>query len=490
LVVGFAPFSLWFWVPLPLTVLYSLTRDAGWRRAGWLGGCFGAGQFGAGIFWVAESFQFSEIALPYAIAATAALVAFLALYPAVMAALVTQLRGGVTGGRLEARVSLAWMWAAGWVLLEWVRGTAFGGFTWLEVGAAQTDGPLALWVPVVGVYGVGFLVCALAALLGEAVRSRRRRALLALLLAGSAVGAGTLALREPEWTRPLGGELSVALVQGNIPQDEKWRPGNRTRVLDAYLEESRKVWGDDLVVWPETAVPGFLSEMGGYLLKVAGEAGARGSELLLGIPATAARTGLPVNAVLKLGGSDSGALYIKRHLVPFGEFIPLSDWVGPMLRAIGIPAFRLSNFEAGPARQTLMKVRGVPLGVSICYEVAFSGEVRRALPAAALLVNVSNDAWFGDTIGPHQHLQMARMRALESGRWLVRATNTGITAVIGPDGRVRASAPQFETTVLESRVQPRVGATPFVAFGDAPWLTLIAVVGLGAAGVCRWRRRP
>ena len=206
----------------------------------------------------------------------------------------------------------------------------------------------------------------------------------------------------------------------------------------------------------------------------------RGGDLLLGVPTRRRADGGALNSVL-LTGRDGG-LYHKRHLVPFGEYLPLAPLLGPIVRALGI---QVANFSPGPIRQPLLKVDGWPIGVSVCYEIAFGDEIRTTLPEAALLVTVSNDAWFGTSLGPHQHLQIARARARESGRWLLRATNTGLTAIVAPDGRIVARAPQFETTVLTGSATPMGGATPYVRFGDLPVVLLALFMLVGGVLLAR-----
>lgn len=473
--LAFAPFGAWFWAPVPLAILIAAARGAPWRRAilrGWL---FGIGQFASGIFWIAESFQYN--ALPYSIAwlATAGLVLILAVYPACYAGLFAGLLGSNRGGFALLG------WSAGWVLFEWLRGTLFTGFTWLQVGLAQVDGPLSGWLPITGTYGTGFIVALTGAALVGAFDRKDYVGRLIAAAGVAAITAGSALLSQANWTEPGGAALTVALVQGNVSQDKKWQPEYKAPTLAQYLNQSRRHWGAGLVVWPETAVPGLLSQMTDYLAAVEAEARQHGTELVVGIPNVDEDTGRGLNTVVKLGGEDGGALYVKRHLVPFGEYVPLAGLLEPILEAIGL---RLSNFQAGAAHQALLWVRGVPVGVTICYEAAFAEEVRRSLPQAKMLINVSNDAWFGDTIGPHQHFQMARVRAREAGRWLARATNTGITAVVDHRGQVRAIAPQFEVATLRAEVTPYTGQTPYVRIGDLPVVLALTVIIIGtfAAG--------
>jgi len=470
-VAGFAPFGLH---PLPVVALalWLLWRPEGVRAAfvhGWL---FGLGLFGAGVSWVHVSIHvFGHSPLPMAVAVAALLAAFLALFPAAVAALMAYWR------RSEA-ATLLLLFPALWLLAEWLRGHLFTGFPWLSLGYSQIDGPLAALAPLAGVYGVGMAVAALAGslalLLRRAGRSWPAWGLVLLLPL-----LGTL-LRPVEWTQAEGEPLRASLIQGNIPQDRKWQPEERLATLERYLLMTRNEWHApdwhaQLVVWPETAIPAFLHEVAdSFLVQLRREAAAADSDLLVGIPVLDREDWRYYNAVLHVG--PGGGIYYKRHLVPFGEYLPLRRWLGDLLAVMPLP---VADFSAGDPRQPPLQVRGVAVGPSVCYEIIFPEEVRQMLPEAGLLVNVSNDAWFGASLGPPQHLEMARMRALETGRPLLRATNTGITAVIDHRGRILGRAPQFEPAVVRETIQPRRGATPYVQLGELPVLALaLALVGV------------
>jgi apolipoprotein N-acyltransferase len=475
--LAFAPWELSPLAPLLLAVLFGLwlQPQAPGRAAlrGWL---FGLGFFGAGTSWVRESFGFSDVPAAAALVLTAGFVAFLALYPALLGYLQGRLAGGLSG-RWRALGVLP----AGWVLLEWVRGWFLTGFPWIQVGYSQVEAPLGWLAPVFGAYGVGWAVAASAGLLVVLARGGWRER----------VGAGTAlaalwvvawGLGQVEWTQASGPPRNVAVVQGNIAQDLKWKDEQRVASMAHYLALTREHWDADLVVWPETAVPAFAHRVRPFLADLADEARTHGAGLLLGIPFRDLETGRYYNSVMSLGAEVG--VYHKRHLVPFGEYVPLSSVLGRLLDLLNAP---MSDFSSGPPDQPPLPVDGLQVGVSICYEDAFGEEVMHALPAADLLVNVSNDAWFGDTVAPHQHQQKARMRAIEAGRDLIRATNTGISAIINWRGAVTASAPQFQSAVLRGVVIPRTGTTPYAVLGNAP-VVAGAVFTLLAAWAVRRRR--
>ena len=492
--LAFAPFGLFPVAFVSLAVLFiAWCRCATPRRAFLLGWLFGLGSFGAGISWVYESFGFANVAGPLAFVLTVALVAGLALYPAVLGWILVRVAPAAAAPRLLAPRLLA-MYPAAWTLWEWIRGWALTGFPWLQVGYAQIDGPAAGWLPVLGVHGTGALVAfvagglALIPILAMAPASvqapaparRGGRAFVPLVVAIALWGAG-VGLAGTEWVREAGPPVDVAIVQGNVDQSRKWLPEMRGPTLERYSRLTRRHFDADLVVWPETAIPGFLDTQTEFMRRLGKEAIEHGSAIVAGVPVREAPGGPYLNAVAMLGSEPR--LYFKRRLVPFGEYLPLGFVLRPVVKALGI---RVADFSAGPREQAPMRLGSHVLGVSICYEIAFGSAVRMDLPQAALLVTVSNDAWFGDSIGPHQHLEIARVRAAEAGRWLVRATNTGLSAVISPRGEVRGRLPQFEVAAEMFEIVPMRGETPYARFGDAP--VLVALMGWFVAGLV-WSRR-
>ena len=471
--LGFAPFGLWLLPAGLLAVLFWLLPFDSTRRACWRGWLFGVGFFGAGVSWVVESFQHSNVALPSAVTLTALMVMFLALFPALFA------RAARWAGPCARPLSLLALWPALWVLSEWGRGTVLTGFTFLQLGYSQVDSPLAGVAPLAGVYAGSWLVAVFGGALCWLLTAHGKQRLRAcMLLAVLLIVSG--AARVIDWTQPHGDPVEVAVVQGNIPQALKWRPEFRERTLDIYSRLTERHRTADLVVWPETALPGLYSEFEDFLAGFEVRARAGGPELLVGVPSRADDAyGKPryFNSVVAVGSAR--ALYHKRHLVPFGEYVPLQTLFQPLIDLFRWP---VASFSHGDASQSTVAVAGQDIGVSVCFEIAFGKDILAALPAAGMLVNVSNDAWFGASIGPHQHLQIARWRARETGRYLVRGTNTGISAFIDTHGRVYASLPQFEEGSVSAQVQPMRGATPYVVIGDTPTLALAVLVIIVVAG--------
>ncbi len=471
---SFAPFGLWWLAPLLLAVVLLLLEGAAVRERALRGFWFGFGMFTTGTYWLYISVHdFGGVMPPIAVVICGALILLMAAYLAAWAYLSGLVSAGQPVGQFLA------VMPASWVGVEWLRGWLFSGFPWLSLGYGQIDGPLAAWAPVLGVHGVSLLVVlgagALALLL---VGSRRSRIAGLSVLAGGALLTAVLTGRE--WTVPAGAPLEVALVQGGISQDRKWLLEELETTKALFRNLTLELDKADLIIWPEAAIPALAHEEEEYLRGLSELMKARQQELVLGILTFDFGTGEFRNSLLTLGGSTG--VYHKRHLVPFGEYFPVPDFVRNVLRLMNLP---YTDITPGLDGQRPLLVRGVALAPSICYEDAFGTELRDFLPEAGLLINVSNDGWFGDSIAPHQHLQMARFRALESGRFMLRSTNTGITAVIDPLGIVIRQGAQFKAVVVSATVQPRQGATPWIRFGNGPVLALSSLLLLAAAAPIR-----
>jgi apolipoprotein N-acyltransferase len=475
-VFGFAPFAAPV-VPLAtLALLILLWQDvAGARAAASLGFAFGLGLFGAGVSWVYIALNtFGGMPAVLAAIGTAGFCAYLALFPAAAGWLATRW----TPPRSVRRALAA---AGAWTLAEWARSVFLTGFGWLSFGYSQLPGsPLAGYAPLGGVFAVSLAMALCAGALALAVDAFARRAArgAALLVPVVAIAAGGHALGSLEWTKPVGAPLAVSLLQGNVEQDLKFDPQFRSRTYALYtklVEESR----GRLIVLPESAFPDFAGDVpNAVLLALLRVAQARDGDVLIGLftlepPLPGGAEPRYYNSVVSLGTARP-QLYRKRHLVPFGETIPLETITGWFIRAI--LAIPLASQSAGDAGQPPLEVSGQKVAVDICYEDAFGADIRPQAEEATLLVNVTNDAWYGRSLAARQHNQIAAMRALETGRPLLRATNTGITSAIDHDGRELARLPWFTTDILEVQVAGREGLTPYVRFGDAP-------AGAGALGL-------
>ena len=467
--LGFAPLQ-WYPVPLlALAVLVAVLHTATPARGAWLGWLFGMGQFSAGVSWVYISVYFygGDAGLSLSLLVMMLLVAYLSLFPALMAWLVSRCRTSAAGRYLL-------IFPAAWFLSEWMRSWVFTGFPWLNLGYSQIESPLAGYAPLLGAYGIGWLTALSAgalALLVSGRPPRRIAAIMTLLLVWSA-GFG---LAQIEWTQKTGQPFDIAIVQGNIPQDLKWKPEQQALTLETYVALTREHLDVDLVIWPETAIPSFYDQVEhSFIQPLAANLAQENVSLITGIPMLDREKWDYYNAIISL--EQPGEAYRKVHLVPFGEYLPLRDWLASVLDFLPIPE---ADFNSGELDQPLLHAAGYPFGASICYEIAFGEQLIHALPEAAYLVNVSNDAWFGDSLAPHQQLEMARMRAREVERYLLRATNTGISAVIDERGEIVVRSQQFVAESIRSQVQPRAGATPYVRVGNLPLIIAAALVLLG-----------
>jgi apolipoprotein N-acyltransferase len=469
-VLAFAPTGAYPLLLLALALLADLWTGAP-RRCFWTGWAFGLGFFGAGVSWVYISMsRFGGMPPPLAVIATAGLCALLALFPAA---------AGWLQARIPAHPTLraALLLPASWTLFEWLRSWLLTGFPWLSAGYAAIGWPLQGYAPLIGVFGVSFLTVSAGGLLQALYRQRKPAIALAFL---AIVAAGQL-LREVDYTVPSGPPLTASLLQGNIEQDLKFSPERYAHTLQTYARLAEASHAR-LIVFPETALPRFLDQIDpAYLARLDALARRNGGDALVGVPVRRTPDEY-YNSVLSLGVSPR-QLYQKVHLVPFGEFVPPGfAWTLELMR---IP---MSDFSRGHDERTLLAVAGQRVAPNICYEDAFGAEIARQLPEATLLVNLSNVAWFGDSLAPAQHLQMAQMRAVETGRMHLTATNSGITAAIDRDGRVAARLPQFREGRLEVIAQGYAGATPYVRWRDWPIVAWSLLILVGAAAAAARRR--
>ena len=477
--LAFAPFGLSLLVPVVLVPLLYVTFTVSPRDAGWHGFWFGFGLFLTGTYWIYISVVvFGQAPVWIALFLMIALVLIMSVYFWIVAWLIARLSHGEPWLLLVVA-------PAAWVIVEWARGWLFTGFPWMALGYSQVDSAMAGWAPVLGVYGVSALMVLTAAAILVAIMTRGRQQVvaIALVLLPTIIGA---MLKPVDWTEPDGEPLVATIIQGGVSQDRKWLPEQFQPTLNYYRGETLGAAGSDIVLWPEVAVPAVTDRVEGYIQAIEGDARGSGQLVLFGILERVTERGATepsvYNSIVAVGGTER-MVYRKRHLVPFGEYFPVPDTVREWMRMLSLPHSDLSD---GAAVQPLITTPGgVRLAAAICYEDAYAAEQLYALPDAGILINVSNDAWFGDSIAPHQHLQIARMRSLEAGRFTVRATNTGISAFIGPKGKVEQSGEQFAPVTMTRNVQAMKGSTPYVAAGNWP----VLVFGWVVLGVSWLRSR-
>ncbi|MCY1344308.1 Apolipoprotein N-acyltransferase [compost metagenome] len=469
--LAFAPFDFWPLKILSLALLYLSLRDLAPKAAFWRGWCYGLGLFLAGTSWIYVSIHdYGAASAPLAAFLTLGFSAGVALFFALPALLWARwIR------RSEAALADTLAFAALWLAQEAFRGWFLTGFPWLYAGYSQLDGPLAGLAPVGGVWLVSFALALTAALLVNLARLRSRPAFLAtgivLLIAPWAVG---LALKGHAWTQAAGAPLKVAAMQGNIEQNLKWDPEQLNAQLALYRDMTFSAQQADLIVWPETAVPVLKEFVDGYLGVMNRFANDRQSALITGVPIRQNNDRGEkryYNGITVVGQGEG--TYLKQKLVPFGEYVPLQEVLRGLIAFFDLP---MSDFARGDSDQGPLLAKGYRIAPYICYEVVYPEFAASLAARSDILLTVSNDTWFGTSIGPLQHLQMAQMRALEAGRWMIRATNNGVTVLIDPFGQVTEGIPQFQQGVLYGEVLPMQGLTPYLQWRAWPLVILCGLL--------------
>lgn len=476
--LAFPPWDIYPLALLAVAGMVWLWHEATPRRAALLGLLFGLGHFLTGIYWVFISTHiYGGAPLWMGLLLTLLLSSYGAVHMALTGWLATW-----------KRLPSTWLWAllqvpAAWLLAELLRDWhQVWSFPWLSLGYAFTDSPLAILAPVLGVHGMTLVAVLLGGALWLLLRGKQgERIAAALVVLGT--GASLWLLPAPgHWTEPAGKPLDLALVQGDIAQEKKWLPSERKPTLQLYrgltLELLRQHPQTRLIIWPEAAIPLLYNDVHDNFM-VDLHDWALGEELTVLTGILHRRKGGIYNT-MRAVGVDTG-VYRKRHLVPFGEFFPVPDFMRSFMKGINLD---YEDLRHGELIQPLVTVRNIPMGISICFEDAFGRDIRRDMPAAQLLINVTNDAWFNDSSAPHQHLQIARLRAIETGRQLVRVSNRGVSGLIDTDGQLVAQTPMFEALYLAMAAQPHSGETPFSRWGDLPlrWLALLVLLAVLLVG--------
>lgn len=456
LVFAYAPFSLW-WLPfivLPLWLSQITKHQGSLAKQGFI---FGFAWFASGISWVHVAIdQFGGLPLPVSVTLMLLLCAYLALYPTLCLFLVDKL---ATRFSLSRQYQL-YLLPILWLLTEYLRATLFTGFPWLSFGYSQIDGPLSAFAPVIGERGITFVLLLSSVAIAQLLLRKKVKinvSILALIL------ALTSYLSTKSWVTLSGDTVKVALVQGNIAQSLKWQPDQEWPTMLKYLELTKDHLDADIIVWPESAVPVLEPTAQDYLDLISRTAALNNSALITGIQNYHAATNDYYNGLVVLGKSEPSSSvsgdyyydhenrYYKNHLLPIGEFVPFGDLLRPLAPLFNLP---MSSFSRGDYVQKNLRAKGLDILPLICFEIAFPDQLKANLTADTdMILTVSNDAWFGDSHGPHQHLEIARMRALEFGLPVIRVTNNGITAVIDHTGKVVGEIPQFEEGVLQTELK-------------------------------------
>jgi apolipoprotein N-acyltransferase len=464
-----APFDAWWFAPLPLLAYIALSHGISKKRRAWRSFLFGLGLYGTGASWVYVSIH-TYGAVPTPIAA---LLVFLFSCGLALVFLLPMLlwhyflqdkRWGVVLG-----------FPAIWALNEWFRSWILTGFPWLFIGYSQTETFAGNWAPISGVYGISFLLALFAAAIFHSLQTRKLSA--ALIVSTSLLTGGSALLGKIPWTHTTGTQQDFALIQGNVPQQLKWKPEQRNAIRALYRDASTPLWKNHfLVIWPEAAIPELYTPDHPFFLAIENQLQKSGGALITGVPTLHFDTSGEDyfhNSMIGLG--EASGAYHKQRLVPFGEYVPLEKWLKGLLDFFKMP---ISDFRVGPAHQAHLNSGVLSIGSSICYEVAYPALVAEQGKDSDILLTVSNDTWFGHSIGPHQHLQMAQMRARENDREMLRATSNGISAHIDANGKILSRSPQFERYILQGTVHARSGYTPYQILGNWPLLLLCTLLVL------------
>ncbi len=470
IVSSFAPFNLAMMTFVGMTFFLYSIHDKSAKQAFRNGYLFGLGLFGLGASWIYVSiYAYGGESMIISGAITALFVLFLALFPAACVYTLNKVFPKPT------ILKHLFAFPALWVVFEMLRGWFLTGFPWLFIGYTQTDTQLIWLAPIGGVYLISWAVLFSCAVLFEIYQyvhlAKKNRKQLGLLLAcGFSVWLAAFLLKGHPWTVS-NGELSAALVQGNIEQSMRWDNEMIDSIANTYVQMSNDYLDADVMIWPESAIPLALPYSKPFFERMNALANQAETALIVGVPVVADDDSF-YNGIVSIGQGQG--VYYKRQLVPFGEYVPFESLLRGLIEFFDLP---MSAFKKGP-KQEPMFAKGYQVAPTVCYEIAYPFLVRRLAKDSQFIVTISNDAWFGRSIGPNQHLQIAQMRALESGQYVLRATNNGITAIILPNGDIKQAAPQFEQTVLFNRFEPMVGQTPWTKYG--PWIiTALLLLSFG-----------
>lgn len=485
--LAFAPFEWW-----PLAILGPAYLFLSWyfaaspRHAAKSGFWFTVGMFLAGTYWLYNTIhEIGHAPAWIAIFLMAAMVAILGGYTAATGYALTRWVTNASSakrGALGTGAASLLLYPAAYTLVEWFRGWFLSGFPWFALGYSQTDSPLAGFAPVWGVYGISLLTAISSGVFVVLLVGANRERIAAAVVAAAIWMAGA-ALWHHEWTSPVGRPVTVAIVQGAVPQDVKWSLAYRDSTIELYRDLTLPHLGKDIVLWPESALPDMPDQLRDFMSWLWSRARAKNTTLITGMLRYGKDEDDIRNGLLAL--DEEAQWYDKRRLVPFGEFFPVPSFIRNWMRLQNLP---YADITPGERQQPALRAGANRIGATICYEDAYGAEQLEVLKEATLLVNVTNDAWFGDTTAAPQHLQISRMRVMEAQRPLLRAANDGISALILANGEVEQTLPRFKPDVLTGVVQPRTGLTPYAHAGN--WPVILLCVAAVAGVWFRQRRRP
>ena len=474
--LAFAPYELWPLAFISPALLLLLIHRQTAKQALWTGYAWGIGQFATGISWVHVSIDnFGGMPKIASVFLMTLLVGYLAVYSALFSWSLNRFFPQSNRTRFFLAAPALWL------IFDWLRGWVMTGFPWLWLGYSQIESPLANFAPIGGVELLTLLVVISAAAIAYACLHKQW---LHLIIPGVILSAG-FGLHSSQWVTPNPNDVTkVALIQGNIAQELKWQPSQRWPTIMKYTDLTRENWDADIIIWPEAAIPAFEYEISSFLRNLDSAARMNNSAVITGI-VNQGEDKKFYNSILTLGQTANGDYsydmnlrYHKHHLLPFGEFVPFENILRPIAPFFNLP---MSSFSRGDFIQPNIDANNKQMAPALCYEIIFNEQLRQNVnDETDYILTLSNDAWFGRSIGPLQHMEIARMRALELGKPVIRATNNGITAVTDHLGHITAEVPQFETAVLRAEITATVGSTPYRSIGTWPlyiWVVLSLVIG-------------
>ena len=474
--LAFSPVNFYLFAVVSPAVFFYFLLYASPKRAAWLGWWFGMGFFGVGVSWVFVAiyvFGFSSIITSVLLTffSLNVLSAFIALQGYASASLINKFQAQ------QKMISVIIILPVCWVLFEWFRGWFLTGFPWISLGYSQTESVLAGYASVIGVFGVSLIVALTSGLLLLLIAGYRSLSILnrtSLALGIVVLWISGFVLSSLEWTQKQGDEIKVSMVQGNVEQMTKWDPDQFEKRKQTYLTLTRQYWDSDLVLWPENSLTIFYHNLEkNFLAMLTAESKKHNTDIILGLPFLDKEKDEYFSSLMAINHSTENSqpqFYHKNHLVPFGEYVPLASLLRGMINFFDLP---MSSFTPGDYNQPFLTAARQKIAPTICYEDAFGEDLIRFLPEATLVLNASNNAWYGDSFAPHQHLQISQMRALETGRDVMRVTTNGVSALINHKGEIVSRSQQFKADVVTGMVQPRTGATPYVRWGNYPVLVLL-----------------
>jgi len=472
LTFSYAPFNQW-WLPFLVLPVWLYVSHSYAERSFLNGWYFGLGFFGAGISWVHVSIAtFGGVPLVVSIFLMLMLCGYLALFPALFIYLLKR----------YFHIML-WPLAAPfiWLVSEYMRAHFLTGFPWLSIGYSQANGPFSAFYPLVGEIGVSVVMITVASAIAVALSLRSKQSILTALGVCAVFALSSLVLQQQTWVEPNQQTRTVSLVQGNIEQSIRWRPEQDKPTMQKYLNLSEAHWDSDVIIWPEAAVPRLEVLAVDFLHQLDKKASDENAALITGIVDVNLESGEAYNKLIALGLDTNDTnlqpyqypnhnFFAKHHLLPIGEFVPFERLLRPLAPIFDLP---MSSFSRGEYVQENLQAKGLQLAPAICFEIAFPRQIAANLNEQTdAIVTVSNDAWFGNSHGPHQHLQIAQVRAMEFGLPVLRATNTGVTAAYDHTGQTLGRLPQFEAGVLSVTFNLVDGMTPYFKLGNLPCIIL------------------